>query len=130
MYWAMNGQPLPITGDGSETRDWTYVDDIVNGLLAMGIKEKAIGESINLGSGKETKVIDMAEMVNNLTNNKAGIKFVPRRNWDAKHRLLSSITKAQKILDYKPKTGFNNGVENLHNWFEKNWDDIKKSAEF
>ncbi len=59
-YWAMQGKPLPITGDGSETRDWTYVDDIINGLLAMGIREEAIGEAINLGSGKETKVIDMA----------------------------------------------------------------------
>ena len=50
MYWAMNGQALPITGDGTETRDWTYVDDIVQGLTRMGVVEEAIGESINLGS--------------------------------------------------------------------------------
>lgn len=50
MYWSLNNQALPITGDGSETRDWTYVDDIVDGLMAMGIVEEAIGESINLGS--------------------------------------------------------------------------------
>ncbi|MCW3130744.1 MAG: NAD-dependent epimerase/dehydratase family protein [Methanophagales archaeon] len=41
-YWAMNGQALPITGDGTETRDWTYVDDIIDGLMAMGIKEEAV----------------------------------------------------------------------------------------
>src|SRR4030067_855682 len=52
-FWALNGQKLPITGDGNETRDWTYVDDIINGLLAMGIRDEAIGETINLGSGKE-----------------------------------------------------------------------------
>lgn len=129
-YWAMTGKALPITGDGSETRDWTYVEDIVNGLLAMGLKEEAIGEAINLGSGHETKVIDMANMVNKLTNNKAGIKYIERRNWDVKHRLLSSIDKAKKLLDYKPQTEFKDGVKKLHSWFSENWDDIKKCAEF
>ena len=59
-YWAMNGRPLPITGEGTETRDWTYVGDIVNGLLAMGIREEAIGEAFNLGASREQRVIDMA----------------------------------------------------------------------
>jgi UDP-glucose 4-epimerase len=50
-FWAMKGLALPITGDGTETRDWTYVGDIVNGLLAMGVREAAIGEAFNLGGG-------------------------------------------------------------------------------
>jgi nucleoside-diphosphate-sugar epimerase len=45
----MNKQSLPITGDDSETCDWTYVGDIVNGLLTMGIRDEAVGEAINLG---------------------------------------------------------------------------------
>lgn len=130
MYWAMNGQSLPITGDGSETRDWTYVDDIVNGLLAMGIKKDAIGEAINLGSATETHVIDMAHMVNELTENTADIAYTERRNWDVKHRLLSSIDKAEKILDYKPQTSFEEGVKKLHDWFVDNWGNIQESAEF
>ncbi len=130
MYWAMNGQALPITGDGSETRDWTYVDDIVNGLLAMGIEQDAIGEAINLGSGEETKVIDMANMVNDLTENTADIHYIKRRNWDVKHRLLSSVDKAEKILDYKPQTSFEEGVNKLHDWFVENWENIQESAEF
>lgn len=129
-YWAMTGNPLPITGDGSETRDWTYVDDIVNGLLAMGIKEEAIGEAINLGSGKDQKVIDMANTVNELTSNEEGIKFVSRRNWDAKTKLLSSIEKAETILDYKPKMKFEDGLEKTYGWFVDNWENIEKSAEF
>lgn len=79
-YWAMNGLPLPITGNGTERRDWTHVDEIINGLLAMGIKEEAVGEAINLGSGTEHRVIDLANMVNELTGNKAGIKYIGRRN--------------------------------------------------
>ena len=129
-YWAMSGQALPITGDGSETRDWTYVEDIVDGLLAMGIKKEAIGEAINLGSGKDQRVIDMANKVNELAGNEEGIKFTPRRNWDAKTKLLSSIEKAERILDYKPKMKFEDGLENTYQWFVDNWENIEKSAEF
>lgn len=130
LYWALHHQPLPITGDGSETRDWTYVDDIVNGLLAMGIIEEAVGEAINLGSGTETKVLDMAHMVNELTENPNGIRYIQRRNWDVKTRLLSSIDKAKEILDYKPSTPFEDGVTHLYQWFTDNWDHILQSAEF
>jgi len=129
-YWAMKGQALPITGDGTETRDWTYVDDIIDGLLAMGIKEEAVGEAINLGSGKEHRVIDMANMVSRLTGNEAGIKYVERRDWDVKTRLLSSIEKARMLLDYKPQMEFEDGLKKVHGWFVDNWENIDKSAEF
>ena len=129
-YWAMNGQALPITGDGTETRDWTYVDDIIRGLLAMGIKEEAIGEAFNLGSAKEHRVIDMANMVNELAGNDSGIVFAERRNWDVKCRLLSSVEKARKLLGYQPAMTFDNGLANVHRWFKENWDLVGKSAEF
>jgi nucleoside-diphosphate-sugar epimerase len=129
-YWAMNGQPLPITGDGTETRDWTFVEDIVEGLLSMGVFENAIGEAINLGSSHETRVGDMAEMVNQLTNNRSGIKYTERRDWDAKTCLLSSIDKASDILGYKPEIKFEEGMEKTHKWFVDNWENINRSAEF
>ncbi|MFC1898790.1 NAD-dependent epimerase/dehydratase family protein [Chloroflexota bacterium] len=130
MYWAMHGQSLPITGDGTETRDWTYVEDIVSGLITMGIEEKAIGQAINLGSGTEHKVIDMANLVNEITGNKSGVKFTQRRDWDVKTRLLSSIDKAGNILGYKPTVKFEDGVSKIYGWFTENWDNIKVSAEF
>jgi nucleoside-diphosphate-sugar epimerase len=128
-YWSMNGQALPITGDGTETRDWTYIEDISNGLLAMGIRDEAIGEAINLGSGKEHRVIELANIINRLTGNNEGIEYIERRNWDVKHRLLSSIEKAKKLLDYEPQTEFENGLKSVHKWFIENWENIKKSAE-
>lgn len=129
-YWAMNGKPLPITGDGMETRDWTYVADIVDGLLRMGIKEEAIGEAFNLGSAKEHRVIDMANIVNKLTGNDAGIVFAERRNWDVKCRLLSSIEKSKRILGYLPQMKFEDGLKNVHQWFADNREKINESAEF
>ena len=129
-YWSMNGQALPITGEGTETRDWTYVGDICNGLLAMGIEEEAIGEAINLGSGKDHRVIDMANRVNELSGNEAGIEFKERRKWDAKTKLLSCIDKAHDILGYKPTVSFDDGLVKVHDWFVDNWDNIQESAEF
>lgn len=129
-YWSMNGQRLPITGDGSETRDWTYVEDIVSGLLAMGVREEAIGEAFNLGSGKEHSVIEMANMIKELTGNNLELIFTERRNWDVKCRLLSSVDKAKKLLDYSPKTDFQEGLVNVHRWFESNWMNIKAISKF
>ncbi len=129
-YWAMNGQSLPITGDGTETRDWTYVDDIVNGLLAMGIREEAVGEAINLGSGTEHHVLDLATTVNRLTDNRADITHFPRRDWDVKTHLRSSIAKARRLLDYQPLISFEDGLTKVHAWFVENWERIEKDAEF
>jgi len=129
-YWAMKGQVLPITGDGTETRDWTYVGDIVNGLLAMGVREEAIGEAFNLGASKEQRVIDMANSVNSLTKNNAGIIFKEPRDWDVKTHILSCITKAERILGYKPQMKFERGLKETHRWFVEKWDMIERSAEF
>lgn len=130
IYWAMKGQPLPITGTGEETRDWTYVDDIVDGLLRAGVLPEAMGEAMNLASGKETRVIDMALLVNELTGNEAGIVYVERRKWDTKDRLLASVDKAQRLIGYEPKLDFREGVARTVAWFREHWDKIEASARF
>src|SRR3990172_2354366 len=91
IYWALKGRPLMITGNGEETRDFTYVGDIVDGLLRAGVMESAIGQEFNLASGEETRVIDLASMINHATGNKKGVQFAQRRKWDTKSRLLASI---------------------------------------
>ena len=129
-FWAMNGKTLPITGTGEETRDFAYVGDIVNGLIACAHYEEAVGEAINLASAREIRIADLAQWVNELTGNEGGIKFIERRNWDKKHRLLASIDKARRILKYEPKMEFKNGLREVHAWFKKNWENISKSADF
>jgi nucleoside-diphosphate-sugar epimerase len=130
IYWSMKGLPLPITGTGDETRDFTYVGDIVEGLLAMAHYDKAVGEAFNLGASREIQIKDLANWVNELTGNKKGIIYKERRNWDKKTHLLSSIEKAKKLLNYHPKVDFRKGLENTHIWFKENWENIQKSAEF
>jgi len=130
IYWVMKGQCLPITGTGEETRDFTYVDDLVDGLLRAGFYKEAIGEEFNLASAEETKIIDLANMINELTGNKAGIKFVSRRKWDTKSRLLASIQRAKELIGYQPETTFEEGLRATIEWFKANWDLIEKSASF
>jgi len=130
MYWAINHLPLPITGTGDETRDFTYVGDIVDGLIRMAYYEEAIGEAFNLGAGREIRIKDLAQWINELTQNPAGIEYKPRRNWDKKNRLLSSIDKAKNVLGYQPKTDFKEGLDLTYNWFTENWGNIQKSSEF
>lgn len=129
-YWAMNNIPLPITGTGEETRDFTYVSDIVEGLLAMAYYKEAVGEALNLGAGREVMIKDLARWINELTDNDAGIIFKERRSWDKKNRLLSSIDKARRVLKYEPKIDFRQGLVHTHQWFKENWENIKVSAEF
>ena len=130
IYWAMQGRTLPITGTGEETRDFTYVGDLVDGLLRAGYYDEAIGEDINLASGKEVKIMDLANMVNRFVGNSSGTIFVKRRKWDTKDRLLASIDKAKRILGYEPKTSFEEGLKKTIQWFRDNWDNIERSARF
>ena len=130
IWWAMNKQPLPITGTGEETRDFTFVEDIVDGTLRIGVAEEAVGEAINLASETETNIIDLANMVNKITENKAGIIFKPRREWDKIVRRKAAIEKARKILGYNPRTSIEAGLRKTYQWFKENWENIKVSVRF
>jgi len=130
MWWAMHEQPLPITGTGEETRDFTFVEDIVDGTLRMGVVEEAVGEAINLASGTETRIIDLANWINEITGNKAGIVYKERRDWDKAIRRRASIEKARRILGYEPKTDMKTGLRKVHKWFKENWENIEKSVSF
>lgn len=130
IFWAMKGQPLPITGDGNMTRDFTYVGDIVNALMRAGYYERAIGQEMNIAAGREIKIIELAEMINKITNNSAGMVFTDRRKWDTKTRLLASIDRARDLLGYEPAMDFDDGLRFAHEWFLGNWENILRDAEF
>lgn len=130
IYWALKHEPLPITGTGDETRDFTYVQDIVDGALRSAAIEEAVGEAMNLASETETTILRIANLVNRATSNPAGIKFVPRRDWDKITRRRASIGKARKILGYEPSTKIEDGVAQTAQWIKNNWDRIKSEVSF
>jgi nucleoside-diphosphate-sugar epimerase len=130
IYWAMQGQSLPLTGTGDETRDFTYVLDLVQGLIKAGYYKEAVGENFNLASGTETKICRLIEMVNEATGNSAPIRQLERRKWDTKPRLLASIEKAKQLVRYEPLISFKEGFQANVEWFRDNWSQMQVVADF
>ena len=114
IYWALSGLPLPFTGSGDETRDFTYVMDIVDALLRAGYNEQAIGKEMNIASGYETNILKMAEHINELTGNEAGIVRAEHRVWDTKKRLLASIDRASRYPGLQATNGFRTRFASHH----------------
>lgn len=114
---AINGKPLTITGTGDETRDFTFVMDVVEGTVAAGVVKGAVGETINIASGRETKIKDLAEKINGVAGSDAGVELAERRDWDSITRRVASIEKAKKLLGYEPGTGLGTGLKKTHAWF-------------
>jgi UDP-glucose 4-epimerase len=130
IYWAMNKKPLPITGTGEETRDFTYVDDIVEGTLLCGVVDEAVGDAFNLASQTETTVMEIANQINSITRNTESFVFKERRDWDQIVKRCASIEKARKILGYNPKTSVKDGIPKVYEWMLKNWKNIEQTARF
>jgi len=130
MYRALHKLPLIVTGTGDETRDFTFVEDVIQGTLLLGVVPEAVGDAFNLASETETKVIEIAEIVNRITGNPAGIEYTARRDWDKIVRRRASIEKASRVLGYKPTMKIKDGIQRVYDWFMDNEERIESSARF
>jgi len=131
IYWALSGKPLVITGTGKETRDFTWVGDINDGLLRAGAFDEAVGEEFNLASGVEVEIGQLAELVVELTGSTAGVEYGERRVWDTKSRLLASVDKARNLIGYDPgSVPFEEGMRQTVEWVREHWDLIQRDAFF
>ncbi len=128
IYLALQGRVLPITGSGDETRDYTFVEDIVDGLLRAGYAEQARGQAFNLAAGREVPILDLAQMINRKTDNQAGVDFLERRAWDLEARRVASIDKARSVLGFAPRVGLEEGLDETIEWFRVNWERITAGA--
>jgi len=115
---AMRGKPLPITGTGEETRDFTCNSDTIEGTIRTAEYDEAIGQIFNIGSGKETKIIDLAHKINRITGNTAGIDFKERRSWDYIQRRVASIEKANALLKFQPTVELADGLQSTYTWLK------------
>lgn len=116
---ALHNRPLAITGDGNETREFVFVDDAVESTIRAGMNEKASGQVFNVGSGKPTRLEDLALAINDLTNNTAGIVYRKPRHWDHIKSRHTSVTKAKVILGYVPETDLKSGLSATIDWFKQ-----------
>lgn len=113
---ALKGEDLTIFGDGNQTRAFLYVDDWVEATLKMLFTKGLKGEVINIGSDKETRIIDLANMIIKLTNSRSKIRFLPPRPDDPPRR-AADISKAKRLLNWEPKTPLEDGLRKTIDWF-------------
>jgi UDP-glucose 4-epimerase len=128
IYLALRGKALPITGTGEETRDFTFVDDHVDGLVRSAFVDKAVNSTFDLGTGVETRMVDLATTINQLTNNKAGIKLIPTRGWDSTKRRVAAVERTKELIGYEPSISLREGLTRTINWFQENWQKIDRLA--
>lgn len=115
---AMKNKDLIITGTGNETRDFTFVDDTVKGILLAAGMKSAENQIFNLGTGKETQILKIAKIILDITKSHSKIVFQPRRSFDHISRRKMDISKAKKLLGYNPETGIQEGLQITYNWFK------------
>ena len=113
---AMSGRPITIFGDGTQTRSFTYVTDQIEGLLRLAAMDKAEGSVVNIGNDRETKIIDMAMMVLDITGSASGVTYHPLPEDDPLRR-KPDITRAGNILAWKPKVVLEEGLRHTVEWF-------------
>jgi len=114
---AMQNKDIVITGTGNETRDFTFIDDTVKGILLAASKKSAENQIFNLGTGKETRIFKIAKIILDLTKSKSKIVFKSRRTFDPIKRRKMDISKAKKLLGYSPETEINDGLQLTYDWF-------------
>lgn len=114
---AMHNKDIVITGTGNETRDFTFIDDTVKGILLAASKKSAKNQIFNLGTGKETKILKIAKIILDMTKSNSKIVFKPRRSFDPVIRRKMDISKAKNLLGYFPETKIENGLKLTYDWF-------------
>jgi len=115
VQWISEGRPVMVYGDGRQSRDFTYVDDIARGTIAS---LKSVGyEAINLGSDTPIVLMDAIRLIEELVEKKADIVYGPRHPADVL-ATWADISKAERLLGWRPQTTFPDGVVALVRWYQ------------
>ncbi|MFO0703270.1 MAG: GDP-mannose 4,6-dehydratase [Patescibacteria group bacterium] len=116
---ALEGRPITVFGDGTQTRSLIYVDDTVEGLIRLMNSKNTKGEIVNIGAPEEHTVLEYAQMVKNLTGSSSEIKFSEELPKDDPTRRKADITKAKKLLDWEPEIDLETGLRKMIDWAKK-----------
>jgi len=108
--YAFSNKPLTIFGDGTQTRDFSYVKDVVKANLLAAISDKANGEVINIASGRAITLNELAKLIIEKTGKDCKIEYLPVRKGDILHS-LADLSKAKKMLGYVPDYTIEKGIE-------------------
>jgi len=115
---AICKEPLTVYGDGSQTRSFCYVDDLIEGIYRLLLSEEH--DPVNIGNPTETTILEFAETINALTENKAGIIFKPDLRIESDpQRRQPDISRARRILEWEPKVCLEDGIRRTLPYFKQ-----------
>ena len=105
---ALAGQPITVFGDGSQSRSFTYVGDVVDGLMRLVGEPKAVGQVFNIGNGEEISIGHLAERIKQMTNSSSPIVAIPyeeayEAGFEDMPRRVPDITKVRELIGYEPR---------------------------
>lgn len=119
IWKAIHNEPLPVENGGVSTRDFIYVTDIVRGLVACSLKGQP-GEVYNLATGIQTSINDLANLINDLTHNKAGTGRSTARQWDRSGKRFGATEKSKTSLDFESNITIEDGIKQTIDWTTNN----------
>jgi UDP-glucose 4-epimerase len=125
VWKSLQREALPVENGGIATRDFIFVEDIVEGLIACALRGRP-GEVYNLASGVETSILDLARLVNELTGNPTPIALAPAREWDRSGKRFGTTSKARKELDFMAATLLREGLRHTVEWTRANREVIRR----
>ena len=118
---SLSDAPIKIDGDGSQTRSFCYVEDLVEGITKAMFTQGTKGEIFNLGNPDEFTIKDLAEKIIKLTDSKSEIEYSGTFREDDPMRRQPDITKAKEILDWEPKTNIETGLQKTIEFYKSNF---------
>jgi UDP-glucuronate decarboxylase len=125
---ALLGRDITVYGDGSQTRSFCYVDDLIDGLVRLMATSAEVTGPANIGNPIEFSVLELASMVIDLTGSHSRIVHRPRPEDDPKQR-RPDISRAQDLLDWKPRTMLKDGLTSTIAYFDRLLSDQKLRAQ-
>lgn len=126
IYKALKKEALTVEHEGLATRDFIFVEDIVEGLTACALRG-APGEAYNLATGEETAIIELARAINELADNATPIQFLPQRTWDNSGKRFGSTEKSMQDLGFRAQTALSDGLQRTIKWTRANLHRIEKT---
>ena len=119
IWRSLNGEALPLDNGGNASRDFIFVEDMARGLMACALKGDS-GEVYNLATGKETSILELANIINEFTGNKASLDLKPAREWDRSGKRFASTDKAKKELGFQSNVDIRQGLKKTVEWTKVN----------
>lgn len=119
VWRALHAEALPLENGGNLSRDFIYVEDITRGLMACAENGKP-GEVYNLASGTETTILELANLINKLTQNNTPPDVRPARDWDRSGKRFASTEKSWRALKFLAKVSLEEGLKKTIEWTEDN----------